>query len=73
MARALLHTWAAADKISKRPHRKEKKMDNHESLFEIETLQDWQLNANLDIEPVEDTGGGASNSNSCCNNSADQP
>lgn len=46
-------------------------MDNKEAMFEIETLKDWHLDANLeDIAPVE--GGGASNSNSS-NNSADQP
>lgn len=47
-------------------------MENDRSLFEIETLQDWRIEAgaNQQEEPV---GGGASNSNSCCNNSADQP
>jgi hypothetical protein len=43
-------------------------MEN-ETMFEIETLQDWQFEAHQIVdEPV----GGASNSNSS-NNSADEP
>lgn len=46
-------------------------MENNETPFEIETLQDWQLSSTELKEPGD--GGGASNSNSCCNNSADEP
>lgn len=45
-------------------------MENNETPFEIETLQDWQLSS---TELEQPGGGGASNSNSCCNNSADEP
>jgi hypothetical protein len=45
-------------------------MDNNEVLFEVETLQDWRIEAGANQEPVEQ--GGASNSNST-NNSADEP
>ena len=46
-------------------------MDKNDVLFEVETLQDWRIEAGANqVEPVE--GGGASNSNST-NNSADEP
>ena len=49
-------------------------MEHTEDLFHVETLQDWSLAAAGQIAPQEPTiGGGASNSNSCCNNSADEP
>lgn len=40
------------------------------NLFEVETLEDWQLEANVVV--IDPGGGGASNSNSS-NNSADEP
>ena len=45
-------------------------MEHNEVLFEVETLQNWQLEANQVLEEV--APGGASNSN-CTNNSADEP
>ena len=49
-------------------------MQKAENLFEVETLQDWRIEAgaNQTTTPDVDTGGGASNSNST-NNSADEP
>lgn len=48
-------------------------MENMNVSFEIETLQDWQVEAKLEESaPVLEEGGGASNSNSS-NNSADEP
>jgi len=37
-------------------------MDHNEVLFEVETLQDWRVEAGANQEPVE--GGGASNCHS---------
>jgi hypothetical protein len=51
-----------------------KPMNNNEVFFEVETLQDWRIEAGANqIQPeVPAEGGGASNSNST-NNSADEP
>lgn len=46
-------------------------MESMNVSFEIETLQDWQVEAKLE-ETAPTLGGGASNSNSS-NNSADEP
>ena len=47
-------------------------MDNNDVLFEVETLQDWRIEAGANQVAPELPAGGASNSN-CSNNAADEP